>query len=63
MEGGTLMVFRGGMRVVSVPAGAIACVDIAVEAAVGIQSSCFFIPSIRSCSKTPNFLVLQDLLW
>lgn len=42
LEGRNIGEFWGGVCVISVLAGAIGGVDIAVEAAVGIQSSLFF---------------------
>jgi len=62
LEVGAIMVFRGGMRVVLVPAGAIAWVDTAFDAAIGVQSNLFFhILCSHSYSKKPNFLFLPKL--
>ena len=63
LKGGNIREFRGGVRVVSVPAGAIGCVDAALDAAIRIHRDLLFHTSpSRSYSKTPNFLLLQDRL-
>ena len=60
LEGGTIMEFRGGVRMVSVPAGAIAGVNAASDALIGVQSNLFFDTHLSApVLKHPIFLAYE----